>query len=314
MAAPWIAVTSTSFSKHAELRSEILQLDPNARFNDSGKSLSPVQVAKHLHGCEVAVVGLESVGEELLKSLPHLKLIAKYGVGLDNLDLDACRRRGVQIGWTAGVNARAVAEQTIGLMIGLSRNLFSNSRLLREGHWRKDGGQGLSDLKVGVIGVGFVGKEVIRALRFFGADVLCNDILDVSDFARSQGAKVRALKELLEESDIVTLHVPLTDLTRGMISAETLSILRPGAMLINTARGEVVQMHDLYLNLKSGHLGAAALDVFPDEPFSDPKFLELPNAVCTPHTSGNSSGAVWAMGRAAIGHIQSWQAVHGRVG
>jgi D-3-phosphoglycerate dehydrogenase len=212
------------------------------------------------------------------------------------------------------VNCVAVAEQTIGLMIGLSRNLFSNVQLLRQGAWNKNGGRSLSDLRVGVIGVGFIGKAVVRALEFFGAEVLCHDIVDIQEFASTQGADVVSLDELLQKSDIVSLHVPLTDLTREMICKRTLSIMRPGSMLVNTARGEIIQMDDLYESLKSGHLAAAALDVFPDEPFLDRKFLEMKNVICTPHTSGNSEGAILAMGRAAIEHVRIWQASIGRVG
>ena len=303
---PRIAVSSPSFSRHPELRQELLALFPEARFRDDERVLQGQELFDHIGDAEAAIVGLEKVDETLLAAKPGLRMIAKYGVGLDNIDRDACDRHGVALGWTGGVNARSVSEIALGFMLGLTHNVFRNAFLLRDGAWNKRGGVLLSGKTVGIIGLGHVGKDLTRLLAPLGCRILGNDIEDRSDFCREWQVTPCDKKTLYAEADIVTLHVPLTPLTHHLIDATTLARLKPGAFLINTSRGSVVEQAALHAALVNGALAGAALDVYEKEPPDDIDFLRQPGLVATPHIAGNANEVVLAMGRSAIGHLRSF--------
>ncbi len=303
---PRIVVTSPSFSRNPTLRRELLELYPDARFQEAETVLTGQALIDHIGDAEAAIVGLELITDELLAAVPHLKLVAKYGVGLDNVDRAACERRGVAIGWTGGLNARSVAEMALCFMLGLSHNIFLTSNLMRHGTWLKRGGVQLSGLTVGIVGIGNVGREVIRLLAPFGCRILGNDIEDRAGFSRQFNVALVDKETLYAQSDIVSLHVPLTPLTHHLMNAKTLAQMKGGAFLLNTSRGKVVHQDALHAALASGHLGGAALDVYEIEPPTDPAFLSLPNLVATPHIGGNAEEAVLAMGRSAIAHLKNF--------
>jgi len=300
---PKIIVSSVSFSRHPGLRRELLAHYPDAVFCPGEDILAGQALIDLLRGADGAIVGMEQVNEELLSALPQLKIVAKYGVGLDNVDQEACARHGVAVGWTGGVNARSVAEMTLCFMLGLCHNMFKTAHLLRGGTWHKRGGVLLGGRTVGIIGLGHIGQDLTRLLAPLGCHIIANDIADRSAFCREWNVEAVDKESLYARADIVTLHVPLTPLTRRLINSETLAKIKPGAMLINTSRGPVVEQAALQAALTSGHLGGAALDVFDPEPPTDSVFLELPTLVATPHIGGNSEEAVLAMGRSAIRHI-----------
>lgn len=297
-----VAVASPSFSKHPVLREEVQRHFPRARFNDAGKRLEGDALVAYLDGVEAAIIGLEPMTREVLARLPALKLVAKFGVGLDNVDVAACRDQGIAIGWTGGVNRRSVSEMTLSLMIGLCRNMFFSSRQLHQGVWNKSGGYQLSGKTVGIIGVGNIGQDLVPMLKPFGCRVLVNDVEDRSDFCQEHGCEAASKEQIYRESHIVTLHVPMTSETANLINRETLKLFRSDAFLINTARGGVVDQGALKEALKAGRLAGAAIDVYADEPVTDDELLGLPNLVCTPHIGGNAVEAVLAMGRSAIEH------------
>ena len=226
--------------------------------------------------------------------------MAKYGVGLDNIDFDACSRHRVRVGFRAGVNAGAVAELALALAIGFRRNLFREARNMAAGTWHKDGGFGLSETVVGIVGLGHVGRAFARLLRATGATVLATDIVDIGDWCAANGVRAATPDRLLQEAHVVSLHVPLTDRTRNMVDAGFLSRMRDDAVLINTARGDVVDLDALLAALQAGGIAGAALDVFDVEPPQRPGLLAHPAVVATPHIAGNSNEAVLAMGRAAL--------------
>ena len=296
-----VAVSSRSFSRNPALRRELLARYPDARFNDEGDAvMSGDRLARFLRGADKAITGLDVLDEAIFRAVPELRLVSKYGVGLDMIDLDAARRHGVAVRWTPGVNRQAVAELAICFMIALCRSVVPLARDLAAGGWRHPGGRQVSSATVGIIGCGHVGQQVARICRALGATVIAHDIHAYDDFYRETGVTPVTLDALLQQADIVTIHVPLDASTRGLIGTDAIARMRPGSFLVNTARGGIVDEQALKDALAAGRLGGAALDVFAVEPPVDPGLLRLPNFIGTPHIGGGTSEAVLAMGRAAI--------------
>ena len=297
-----IAVASHSFAKNAVLRRELVARFPTSpiRFNETGWPLTGEDLVAFLRGHDSAITGLEVLDDQLFGAVPELRVVSKYGVGLDMIDLDAARRHGVSIRWTPGVNHQAVAELTICFMIALCRSVVPLADDVRAGRWDHPGGRQLSSSVVGVVGCGHVGQAVARLCRAFGATVIVHDIRAYDEFYREHGIEPVGLDSLLTSSDIVSLHVPLDASTRGLIDARALSLMKRSAFLVNTARGGIVDEAALKRALVEKTLAGAAFDVFDREPPVDRGLLQLPTFIGTPHIGGGTTEAVLGMGRAAI--------------
>jgi len=301
-----IAVTSPSFSKHPNLIAEMETSFSDFKLNTNGKRFTESELIKYLTGYDAVIVGLDEINKKVIDALPQLKIVSKYGVGLNNIDLEYCKVKSIKIGWTGGVNKLSVAEMVIGNAISLLRNLYVSSNNLTKGHWIKNGGQQLSNKTVGIIGVGHIGKEVIRLLKSFECNILVNDIIDQENYYKSVGVKSVGKDDIFALSDIVTIHTPLTSETSGLIDVNTLSKMKKDAIIINTARGGIVNQHDLIYSLTKNKIGGASLDVYDCEPVTDQELLSIPNLINTPHIGGNSKEAVQAMGLSAISHIKNF--------
>jgi phosphoglycerate dehydrogenase-like enzyme len=306
MTGPRIAVTPPAFCNSKILRDDLCKSFPNSTFNEKDRYLSESELIEFLLNSEGAIVGRDPVNEKVLQALPNLKIIAKYGVGLDTIDQEAMNRHEVKLGWTPGVNSLSVAELTLCFMIGLCHNTFSKGFALKQNDWQKDGGFQLSGKTVGIIGCGHVGSEVVRLLAPFKCRILVRDIVDKTEFCRQHGATVASFDEVIEQSELLTLHVPLTAHTCNLIDEKVLMRIKSRAFLINTSRSEVVDQDALIVSLANGSIAGAALDVFNPEPPEDPEFLSLPNLMVTPHLGGNTLEAVQAMGSAPIAHLKEF--------
>jgi phosphoglycerate dehydrogenase-like enzyme len=295
-----IAVTSRSFSRNPQLRAELLQRYPRVTFNDAGLQLAGAALVAFLRGHSKAITALERLDEPVLAQLPELEVIAKYGVGLDMLDLGAMRRLGKRLGWRPGVNRRAVAELALALAIVMLREVPAAHRELLAGTWRQRSGGLLSGRTVGVVGCGCVGQELVRLLEPFGCVILVHDIVAYPEFYARYAVEPVGLHELLRRADVVTLHVPLDESTRDMLTRSELELMKPSAVLINTARGGIVDESAVRSALSSGRLAAAAFDVFGEEPPTDAALIGLPNFLATPHIGGSAHETMLLMGRAAI--------------
>ncbi|MCB0291586.1 MAG: phosphoglycerate dehydrogenase [Calditrichaeota bacterium] len=295
-----IAVTSRSFSLHPVLREELLDRYDNVRFNDEGLALKGEALIDFARGRRKLITALERIDETFLAALPELEVVSKYGVGTDMLDKAALIRHGIRLGWTGGVNKRSVTELALSFMISLLHLVPQTSLEVREGGWKNRKGRQLSGRTVGIVGCGNIGKDLTPILRAFGCTVLAHDILDFPEFYATHQVTPLGLEALLRRADVVTLHLPLDDSTRNILSAERLALLKPEAVLINTARGGLVDEAALKRMLIEGRLSAAGFDVFATEPPEDLDLLQLPNFLATPHIGGSSEEAILAMGRAAI--------------
>ncbi len=296
-----VAVCSRSFSKHPVLRAELLNQYAGVTFNDGGISLSGDDLIDFLSGHEKAIIGLEVLDEAVFSALPELKVISKYGVGTDKMDFAAMVRHGVKLGWQGGVNRRSVCELVIAFAISLLRHLPEANAAVRGNAWRQVKGRQLSDRTVGIVGCGHVGKDLAVLLRAFGCRVIANDIRDFPEFYAGHCVNPCGLEELLKTADIVTLHLPLDGTTENILNAERLEMMKRGAILINTARGGLVDERKLKsMLMEEGRLSGAAFDVFATEPPDDPELVNMANFIATPHIGGSAEEAILAMGRAAI--------------
>ncbi len=305
-----IAVAARSFSRNPLLRIELAEKYADVTFIESARLLEGAALVRFLRGHDRVIVGLERIDEGVLAELPELEIISKYGVGLDGIDLDAVARHGVKFAWTGGVNRRSVAELTLAFAIALVHRVPETSVALRGGDFQKLVGRQLTGRTVGIIGCGFVGKDLVGLLAPFGCRLLAHDIRDDAEFYAAHGVEAVSLDRLLSEADVVTLHVPLDDSTRGMIGAAQLARMQKGACLINAARGGLVDEVALIDALSSGHLAGAACDVFQIEPDANPDLLALPTFLGTPHIGGSTAEAQLAMGRAAIAGLESARQVN----
>jgi phosphoglycerate dehydrogenase-like enzyme len=301
-----IKVTSRSFSRHPVLKQELLDIFPNSVFNTDGPPTGLLNIVDFLNDADGMVLGLEQMDHHVLQQLNNMKIIAKYGVGLDNLDVEGAKELGIEVGWTGGVNKRSASEQALGFMLGLSRNLFFSSFPLKDGRWEKEGGAFLTDKTVGIIGCGHIGTDLIYLLQPFNCRILICDILDKSGVVDTFGVTQVSQEELLAEADMISLHVPLTELTQSMVNENFLQKMKPTAHLVNNSRGPVVKQQDLKNALQKNIIAGAALDVFESEPPEDIEFLSLPNLMVTPHIGGNANEAVLAMGRSAVKHLAKY--------
>lgn len=295
-----VAVCSRSFSRHPVLRAELQARYANVTFNDAGGSLAGNDLVAFLRNHDKAITALERIDDAILAQLPQLKVIGKYGVGLDMIDMEAMRRYGKRLGWTGGVNRRSVSEMVISFAVAMLRHFPAAQREVLAGTWRQHIGGMLSGRTVGIIGCGFIGKDLVELLQPWGCTLLAHDILDFPDFYTRFKVEPVALDELLKRSDVVTLHTPLDDSTRNMLNVDRLELMKPTAILINAARGGLVDEEILKTMLIEKRLAAAAFDVFAMEPPRDTELLNLPNFLVTPHIGGSAEEAIIAMGRAAI--------------
>ncbi|WBV45114.1 2-hydroxyacid dehydrogenase [Pseudoroseomonas cervicalis] len=247
----------------------------------------------HLHAlvaeAEVIVSGQIAVDAALLAAAPKVRLLHKWGVGVDNFDLDAARARGITVARTTGSNAVPVAEFTLGLIIALMRNLSWGHHTLREGEWRTNQSPKpslmLSGKTVGIVGFGAIGQNLARLLRPFGGPILYSKTRRLPQAEeQALGARHATLEEILEQSDVVSLHCPLTPQTQGMIDRAALQRMKRSAVLVNVARGGVVVEADLVDALQAREILGAAMDVFETEPVPpDNRLLRMDNVVVTPH-------------------------------
>lgn len=295
-----VAVCSRSFANNPVLRAELLARYAHVTFNETGKVLHGDVLIEFLSGHDKAITSLETIDDAALSQLPELTVISKYGVGLDSVDIAAVRAHGKRLGWTGGVNRRSVSELVIAFAISMLRHVPAANAEVRAGKWKPLVGGQLSGRTVGIVGCGHIGKDLVGLLKPFGCRILVNDIRDYGEFYAKHGLQPVALDELLASADIVTLHVPLDSSTAGMLDARRLGLMKRGSVLINAARGGLVDEVVLKHMLRDGRIAAAAFDVFAGEPPKDMELLALPNFLATPHIGGSAYEAILAMGRAAI--------------
>jgi D-3-phosphoglycerate dehydrogenase len=304
-----VCVTSRSFSNNEILKNELLSRYKNVVFNTTGKSLHGDNLKSFLSKATKAIIALENIDNELLDCLPNLDVISKYGVGLDSLDMSSLKEHNIKLGWTPGVNKRSVAELVIGFSMLLTHKIPRAIEMVNQGVWKQVVGNLIQEKTIGIIGYGNIGKEVAKLFKPFGCHILVNDILDLQDVCDTTKVEQVSLETLLQESDIVTLHVPYNKSTSLFLDKQKLSLLKKNASIINLSRGGMIDEDCLDDYVRSGRIEGAYLDVLQDEPIISSKLASNPRIVLTPHIGGSAEEAILAMGRAAIDGLDNYKLV-----
>lgn len=269
---PKVLITTVPFGDRNRLPLELLEAAGiDYLINPLGRKLKEPELAELAADVDVLVAGTEPIGETVMSRASRLKLISRVGVGLDSVDLVAAERRGIRVSYTPEAPAPAVAELTLALMLSLLRGVHVANAQLHRGEWHRHFGRRIPEVTVGIIGTGRIGSRVLRRLAGFGTPrVLVNDILPDPNVAPALKLEWVDKEEIYRHADLISLHVPLTPQTRNMIRREHLEQMKPDALVINTARGGIINERDLADVLAAGHLGGAAIDVFEQEPYRGP--------------------------------------------
>ncbi len=298
---PMVLVSSRSFANIVSIGEELLteagfevrRIGPADRPLDEEKMKSIVA----RDNPDVIISGAEPISANVLASSENLSLIMKHGVGVDNIDLDAATSLGIAVANAPGTNTDAVADFTIAVILSLLRHIVPAAESTKAGEWNRYLGNELGRQTVGVVGTGRIGKAVIRRLSGFGSQILAYDIYQDASLIKKFGVRYVKLEELLSQADVVTLHLPLLPETRNLLGREELRMMKKTAVLVNIARGELIDEPALAEALAEGWIAAAGLDVFAVEPPKGNPLLSLENVLATPHIAAYTTEAMEAMDR-----------------
>ena len=305
-----VAVTSRSFSKNEDLVNALKAKYSKVIFNDSGATLQGQELINFLSSADKAIIGIEKISAEVLHQLPNLKVISKYGVGINNLDIDTLKSKDVRLGFTPGVNKQSVAELALTLALLSLRKIHHNHTEIIDGIWSQEKGSELFGKTVGLLGFGNIGQKFASFLApfdckiiFFDEKIFTNqELLQVS---KDLGLKADSINQdelvaVLHHADILSIHLPLLTETQDIINTKELSLLKPSISIINTARGCIVNESALHAFLSNNPDSFAAFDVYAEEPSTGNPLFELPNFFGTSHRSSLTHEGINAMGLAAI--------------
>lgn len=271
--------------------------------NPVGRILSQEEMKEYIRDVEGVVIGVDPLNADVLAAAQNLKAIAKYGVGTDNIDLAAAQKQGVKVSITQGANSEAVADYAFALMAACARKLVSIDKQCRNKDWQKVTTTDISRKKLGILGLGAIGKNLARRAQGFDMQVLAYDPYWDADYAQAQGIQKASPKEIYKTCDFISLHLPLTEETRNMISQKELAMMKKTAVLINTARGGLIDEEALIQALKTGQIYAAGIDAFSQEPPGKEDLYQLDNLIMGSHCAASTEGAVNNMGLMAAQNL-----------
>ncbi|MGD8401455.1 MAG: phosphoglycerate dehydrogenase [Bacillota bacterium] len=288
-----VLITAASFGKNSDKAEKFLkEKGCNVTYYNK-MHLKSAELAGIIKGYDALIVGIDQVDRNVINESDQLKIICMHGTGVDHIDIAAASGRGIYVGNVPGGNCNAVAEYTVGLMIVAARHIVYSDKSIRVHAWKRKVGTEITGKTLGIIGLGHIGKRVVELLSGFHMEILVYDVKQDQKYAERMGLKYVELDELLRRSDVVSLHTDLNEETKEIIAKRELALMKKSAILINTARGELVNEDDLYLALKNKEIGAAGLDAFANEPLGEnSKFSELDNIVLTAHSAASTGESV----------------------
>jgi len=284
-----VLITTVPFGQNNRLPIELLETaGVEYIINPLNKKLTEKELVSMVSDIDLIIAGTEIISDFVMDKAKNLKMISRVGIGLDSVDLLAAKNRGIKVSYTPDAPAPAVAELTIGLLITLLRSVHVSNMQMHQGKWSRFFGKRIANTTIGIIGLGRIGSRVLNRLAVFGTPrLLVNDIS--ADPALDRKFKLEWVDKetIYKESDVISLHVPLTAATKNMITEKELRMMRDDAILINTCRGGVINEVDLYNVMNSGHLSGAAIDVFEEEPYSG-RLNEIERCILTAHMGSMS--------------------------
>jgi D-3-phosphoglycerate dehydrogenase len=291
-----VVVTWPVYDTHGPTTGALLaEAGLGIRLHPRTSNRTPAELVDILGDAVGVIASTDPFDAAVFRACPSLKVIARTGVGVDAIDMDAATEAGVVVATTPGANEEAVADHALAMILALQRRLAENDAAIREGRWDRAGSLTPGDLygaTVGLVGSGVIGRAVIRRLRGFGTTVLVHDpyVQEAPD-----GAELVDLPTLIARSDVVTVHAPLTEGTKGLLGAEAFAAMKPGAYVVNVSRGGIVDEGALAESIAAGHLGGAGIDTFAREPIGDSPLRDLPTVIMSPHIAGLSHRSIEAM-------------------
>lgn len=302
-----VFASPTSFQKPQNRAArELLESHAEVTFNDLGVPLKGEQIIERLVDMDGYIAGLDYITRDVVERMPEsVRVISRYGIGVDRVDLDACRARGIAVTNTPGANATAVCELAFALMLSVARSVPELDSAVKRGEWPRSEGIELAGRTLGIVGLGTIGKKLALRARAFEMKVLAYDPYFDGAFATAAGIERASLDELFAVSDFVSLHLPYDETTRHIVNAGRIASMKRGAILINTARGGLIDEAAAAEALRSGQLGGLGLDAFAQEPPADSPLIGLPRVVMTPHTGAQTAEAVANMGMMAVRNLLS---------
>lgn len=278
---PFGTVSSLPTSLLAEYGFEV-------RYNPYSRKMTSEELASHIQDTEVLLAATEQITEQVLASASQLRIIVRIGIGLDNIDMDLCRKYNVRVTYTPDAPTMAVAELCVGYWLTLGRNIHHTSHLLKsKGRWERYMGMGLRGKTIGILGLGRVGKSLVHLLTAFGVKCIAYDIVHDRAFARLYNVEYMDKDSIFKQSDVISVHLPLTSDTYDFVTARELAMMPPHSFLLHTSRGGVVNESDLFNILKSNGIAGAAVDVFEKEPYNGP-LTQIDNCILTCHMGAAS--------------------------
>ncbi|MDR2185322.1 MAG: phosphoglycerate dehydrogenase [Treponema sp.] len=304
-----ILVTATSFKADStgpaaeQLRRFAAERGSEILYNPCGRPLSEDELIPLLKDAEGCIAGLDFITKKAIDAAVSLRVISRYGAGVDRVDLAAAKARNIAVCNTPGANAQAVADLAFALILAAARRIPALDRKTREGQWPRSTGIELYGKRIGILGLGAVGKGVAKRAQGFSMEVLAYDPYINARYAEENHIIVSGFDALIAGSDVISLHLPLTEETRYIINAGVMSRMKRGAIIINTARGGLIDEDAAYGLLKSGHLGGLGLDAYEKEPPGQSPLFELENVVVTPHTASHTAEATANMAAMSVQNL-----------
>ena len=309
-----VKVFPSSFGKFSNEPEKILT-DAGLKVDKYFKAgMTEDELIEQLQGYDAAILGLEPMTAKVIDACKDLKVVTRYGVGMDNVDLDAAKRAGVRTYNTPGANSNAVADYAFGMILDLARSISAESAALKGGKVSKYTGYPVYGSTLGIVGLGAIGKCMARRAKGFGMRIMAYDLFWDEAFVKEFDVQKASLAEIYEQADFITLHCNLNDETRNMIGMAELRQMKKSAFLVNCARGGLVNEDDLNTALREGIISGAGIDAFCHEPPVGSPLLELNNVVAAPHVAGSSIDSINNMGifsaQKTVAGLEAWEQEH----
>ena len=300
-----ILVTPTSLQpgKPSDALTALQNFSNNLVFNTTGKPLAEEDLIPLLKDCDGYIAGLDFVTKRVLDACPNLKIISRYGAGYDRVDISAAKEKGIVVTNTPGVNAQAVGELALGLILSIARNIPALNNQTRAGKWVRSTGMELKGKTLGIMGLGAIGKVVAQGAQGLGMTVIAYDPYINKTYCQEHHIESASLEAVIRRSNVISLHLPLLPETEHIINADTLSQMPEGTIIVNTSRGGIIDEVAAYNALKSGKLGGLGLDAFALEPPIGSPLLELEHVVVTPHTGAHTREATENMANTSVQNL-----------